>query len=80
MLNAWETLAPGKSFGGMTLAQFQAAAPPAQETEHCSTALRAHHAYTDETNETFQSFAAAYTAEEAMQERIIKDLWRKLKA
>ena len=30
MLNAWETLAPGKSFGGMTLAQFQAAAQPAQ--------------------------------------------------
>ena len=30
MLNAWETLAPNKSFGGMTLAQFQAAAAPAQ--------------------------------------------------
>src|SRR5215212_7988350 len=30
MLNAWETLAPSKSFGGMTLAQFQAAAQPAQ--------------------------------------------------
>ncbi len=30
ILNAWETLAPAKSFGGMTLAQFQAAAQPAQ--------------------------------------------------
>jgi hypothetical protein len=30
MINAWETLAPDKSFGGMTLAQFQAAAQPAQ--------------------------------------------------
>ncbi|HEX8136226.1 MAG TPA: hypothetical protein VF544_01420 [Pyrinomonadaceae bacterium] len=30
MLNAWETLAPDKSFGGMTLAQFQAAAAPAR--------------------------------------------------
>ena len=30
MLNAWETLAPNKSFGGMTLAQFQAAVQPAQ--------------------------------------------------
>lgn len=30
MLNAWETLAPGKSFGGMTVAQFRAAAQPAQ--------------------------------------------------
>ena len=30
ILNAWETLAPAKSFGGMTLAQFQAVAAPAQ--------------------------------------------------
>jgi hypothetical protein len=30
MLNAWETLAPDKSFGTMTLAQFQAAAAPSQ--------------------------------------------------
>ncbi|HEX8143122.1 MAG TPA: hypothetical protein VF553_11045 [Pyrinomonadaceae bacterium] len=30
MLNAWETLASGKTFGGMTLAQFQAIAQPAQ--------------------------------------------------
>ena len=28
MLNGWETLAPTKSFGGMTLAQFQAAIQP----------------------------------------------------
>jgi hypothetical protein len=30
MLNAWETLAPNKTFGGMTLAQFQAAIQPAR--------------------------------------------------
>jgi hypothetical protein len=30
MLNAWETLASGKTFGGMTLAQFQAAVQSAQ--------------------------------------------------
>lgn len=30
MLNAWETLAPDKSFGGMTLAQFRAAVQPSQ--------------------------------------------------
>jgi hypothetical protein len=30
ILNAWETLAPGKTFGGMTLAQFQAAVQPSQ--------------------------------------------------
>jgi hypothetical protein len=28
MLNAWRTLAPNKSFGGMTLAQFEAAVAP----------------------------------------------------
>lgn len=28
VLNGWQTLAPGKSFGGMTLAQFQAAVQP----------------------------------------------------
>ena len=31
MINAWQTLAPAKSFGGMTLAQFEAAAAPARE-------------------------------------------------
>lgn len=31
MLNAWRTLAPEKSFGGMTLAQFEAAAAPSRE-------------------------------------------------
>ena len=30
MLNAWETLASAKSFGGMTLDQFKAVATPAQ--------------------------------------------------
>ena len=30
MLNAWDTLAPAKSFGGMTHAQFAAAAAPAR--------------------------------------------------
>lgn len=30
MLSAWETLAAAKSFGGMTLDQFKAAAAPAQ--------------------------------------------------
>ena len=29
MLNAWQTLAPAKSFGGMTFAQFETAAQPA---------------------------------------------------
>lgn len=29
IINAWETLAPAKSFGGMTLAQFKTSAQPA---------------------------------------------------
>ncbi len=31
MLNAWETLAPDKSFVGMTLAQFKTAVQPSQD-------------------------------------------------
>ncbi|MCA1593575.1 MAG: hypothetical protein LC754_13180 [Acidobacteria bacterium] len=31
MINAWRTLAPDKTFGGMTLAQFEASAKPARE-------------------------------------------------
>jgi hypothetical protein len=31
MLNAWRTLAPDKTFGGMTLAQFEAATAPSRE-------------------------------------------------
>jgi hypothetical protein len=30
MINAWETLAPAKTFGGMTLAQFQSAVQPSR--------------------------------------------------
>jgi hypothetical protein len=48
--------------------------------EHCSNALRDHQAYADETNAEFQRLAAAYTSEEPMQERVVKELWRKLKA
>ncbi|MGB8509863.1 MAG: hypothetical protein WCD76_15890 [Pyrinomonadaceae bacterium] len=32
MISAWETLAPDKSFGGMTLAQFKAAVKTSYET------------------------------------------------
>ena len=32
ILNAWQTLAPDKSFGGMTLAQFQAAVQPSLDS------------------------------------------------
>jgi hypothetical protein len=33
-LNGWQTLAPGKSFGGMTLAQFQAAVQPSLDARN----------------------------------------------
>ena len=32
ILNSWRTLAPQKTFGGMTLAQFEAACAPSKET------------------------------------------------
>lgn len=50
------------------------------QPEHCFNALQQHQAYADETNAEFQRLAAAYTSEEQMQERIVKELWRKLKA
>jgi hypothetical protein len=31
MINAWESLAPDKTFGGMSLAQFRAAVKPAED-------------------------------------------------
>jgi hypothetical protein len=31
MINAWDSLAPNKSFGGLTLADFRAVAKPAQD-------------------------------------------------
>lgn len=34
MLNAWRTLAPDKSFGGVTLAQFEALAAPSISARH----------------------------------------------
>jgi type I restriction-modification system DNA methylase subunit len=50
------------------------------QPEHCSNALNQYQAYTDETNAEFQRRAAAYTSEEPMQERIVRELWRKLRA
>jgi type I restriction-modification system DNA methylase subunit len=50
------------------------------QPEHCSNALNQYQAYTDETNAEFQRLAAAYTSEEPMQERIVRELWRKLRA
>jgi hypothetical protein len=60
MLSAWETLAPNKSFGGMTLKQFRAEAQPAQ-------AARAHIAELE--NQLKQAIAAREEADERFQEK-----------
>ena len=41
MLNAWRTLAPDKTFAGMTLAQFEAAAAPSTAARQKIDALEA---------------------------------------
>jgi hypothetical protein len=41
ILNAWSTLAPAASFGGMTLAQYQAAVKPSFDTRTQLDALEA---------------------------------------
>lgn len=54
--------------------------PVPVQPEHCHDALREYQKYADETNSIFQDFAAALTADEHLQERITRELWRKLKA
>jgi type I restriction-modification system DNA methylase subunit len=54
--------------------------PVPVQPEHCHNALREHQKYADETNTIFQDFAAALTADDHMQERVIRELWRKLRA
>lgn len=56
MLNAWRTLAPDKTFGGMTLAQFEAAAAPS---------LEARQHITDLENQLAQRIAEREEADEA---------------
>lgn len=45
----------------------------------CQLALNEYHAYVEQTTDEFLRLAAAYTAEETMQERVVKELWRKSK-
>ena len=56
MLNAWEALAPDKSFGGMTLAQFKTAVAPSQTTRQQIDNLN---------NQMTQALAARDAADEA---------------
>ncbi len=45
----------------------------------CQLALKEYYAYVERTTDEFTRLAAAHTAEEAMQERIVKELWRRAK-
>jgi hypothetical protein len=71
MLNAWRTLAPAKSFAGMTLAQFEAIAAPAlaarqrlEELEDQRTQVIADRENADDTfNEKAQQVVAGVLAD-----------------
>jgi hypothetical protein len=56
MLSAWKTLAPDKSFGGMTYTQFEAAAAPARTARQHIDALN---------NQLAEALAARDHADEA---------------
>lgn len=55
MLNAWKTLAPDKTFGGMTLAQFEKAVEHSMETRTAVAAVE---------DQRMQAIAARETADE----------------
>lgn len=48
-----------------------------RDVEACRAALHAYHDYVEQTNAEFERLAAAYTADEAMQKRVVRELWRK---
>ena len=66
MLNAWRTLAPDKTFGGMTLAQFQALAAPSaaarQKIDTLEAQLAEAYADRDRADETFETRARQVVA------------------
>lgn len=57
MLNAWETLAPDKTFGGLTLEQFEATVAPAraarQKIDNLNDQLKNAYAERERADETF---------------------------
>ncbi|HEX8351839.1 MAG TPA: hypothetical protein VF611_02865 [Pyrinomonadaceae bacterium] len=66
MQNAWRTLAPDKTFAGMTLAQFEAAAAPAlaarQKIDTLETQLTDAYAERDRADEDFEARAKQVVA------------------
>jgi hypothetical protein len=61
MINAWETLTPDKSFGGMTLTQFRNAVKPSLDARALIEDLEA---------QTTQAINSRDTADEATQEKM----------
>jgi type I restriction-modification system DNA methylase subunit len=51
---------------------------PIQPTA-CQFALDAYHSYVEQTSEEFLRLAATYTSEESMQEKVVRELWRKIR-
>src|SRR5687768_9582621 len=66
MLNAWRALAPDKTFGGMTIAQFEAAAAPStaarQKIDTLEAQLTEAYAERDRADETFEARAKQVVA------------------
>jgi hypothetical protein len=66
MINGWRTLAPDKTFGGMTLAQFEAAAAPSraarQKIGALETQLSEAYAERDSADEAFEAKAKLVVA------------------
>lgn len=46
----------------------------------CQLALNEYRSYVEQTTDEFTRLAAAYTAEEAMQERVVRELWRRIRS
>jgi type I restriction-modification system DNA methylase subunit len=45
----------------------------------CEKALNEYQTYKEKTNDEFMSFAAAYTAEETLQSRVVQELWKRIR-
>lgn len=48
--------------------------------EACQSAMNEYRSYVDQTTDEFMRLAAAYTSEEVIQERVVRELWKRAKA
>ncbi len=49
------------------------------QSEHCDKALKEYESYVIKTTEKFSALASTHTVDEVMQERVVKELWKKLR-